>query len=131
MPPRWASPTACGFWLAPRPRATIYGATDVFLLTSRNEGTPVALIEAMAVRRARRQHRRRRRQGCDQFAEVGLLAPFGDADGLAAHVNALAADPVRRSAMGALARTGVVTRYSIDRLVTDVAALYRDLLRER
>src|SRR4029077_19040111 len=24
---------------------TIYGATDVFLLTSRNEGTPVALIE--------------------------------------------------------------------------------------
>src|SRR5687768_16866413 len=31
-----------------RDLATIYAATDVFLLTSRNEGTPVALIEAMA-----------------------------------------------------------------------------------
>ena len=48
-----------------------------------------------------------------------------------AHVNALAADPARRSAMGARARAGVVTRYSIDRLVSDIAALYRDLLRER
>ena len=28
--------------------ARIYAATDVFTLTSRNEGTPVALIEAMA-----------------------------------------------------------------------------------
>src|SRR5579871_1931744 len=31
-----------------RDLTTIYGASDVFLLTSRNEGTPVALIEAMA-----------------------------------------------------------------------------------
>ena len=31
-----------------RDLSTIYAATDVFLLTSRNEGTPVALIEAMA-----------------------------------------------------------------------------------
>ena len=31
-----------------RDLATIYGATDVFLLTSRNEGTPVALIESLA-----------------------------------------------------------------------------------
>src|SRR6185503_9951294 len=28
--------------------ATIYGATDVCVLTSRNEGTPVAVIEALA-----------------------------------------------------------------------------------
>ncbi|MBI3493688.1 MAG: glycosyltransferase [Acidobacteria bacterium] len=31
-----------------RDLTTIYGATDVFAITSKNEGTPVALIEAMA-----------------------------------------------------------------------------------
>ncbi len=31
-----------------RDLTTIYGATDVFVITSKNEGTPVALIEAMA-----------------------------------------------------------------------------------
>ena len=31
-----------------RDLTAIYGATDVFLLTSRNEGTPVALIESLA-----------------------------------------------------------------------------------
>ncbi len=44
-----------------RDLATIYARQRVFLLTSRNEGTPVALIESLAVRRAGRQHRRRRR----------------------------------------------------------------------
>src|SRR5207247_4079188 len=65
---------------------TVYGATDVFLLTSRNEGTPVALIEALAA-------------GCAVVSTdvggvrdvitsetVGLLAPFGDAERLAEHV---------------------------------------------
>ena len=41
---------------------TMYGATDIFLLTSRNEGTPVALIESLAAGVRRRQHRRRRRR---------------------------------------------------------------------
>ena len=51
---RRATPRALGIadrvrWLGwRRDLATVYAATDVFLLTSRNEGTPVALIEAMA-----------------------------------------------------------------------------------
>lgn len=114
-----------------RDLAAIYGATDVFLLTSRNEGTPVALIEAMASGVPGASTDVGGVKDVIDSPEVGLLAPFGDANALAAHVNALVADPARRSAMGTRARAGVITRYSIDRLVADVAALYRDLLRER
>ena len=114
-----------------RDLATIYGATDVFLLTSRNEGTPVALIEAMASGVPGVSTDVGGVKDVIDSPDVGLLAPFGDASALAAHVNALVADPARRSAMGARACAGVITRYSIDRLVTDIAALYRDLLRER
>jgi glycosyltransferase involved in cell wall biosynthesis len=46
-------------------------------------------------------------------------------------VSGLLADPARRAAMGARARAGVVERYSIERLVNEVAALYRDLLGQR
>jgi glycosyltransferase involved in cell wall biosynthesis len=107
---------------------TIYGATDVFLLTSRNEGTPVALIEALAA-------------GCAGVStdvggvadvlesdQVGLLAPDGDAAALAAHVVALLNDRERRRRLGAAGRALVVARYGLDRLVGDVDALYRELL---
>jgi glycosyltransferase involved in cell wall biosynthesis len=110
-----------------RDLAAIYGATDVFLLTSRNEGTPVALIEAMASGVPGVSTDVGGVRDVIDSVEVGLRAPFGDAERLAAHVNGLLADPPRRAAMGARARARVVERYSLDRLVGDVAALYRDL----
>jgi len=111
-----------------RDLATIYGASDVLLLTSRNEGTPVALIESLAsgvpgvstdVGGVR-----------DVLADdtVGLVAPDGDASGLAAHVGTLLDDPARRRRMGAAGRALVVKRYGLDRLVADVETVYRELL---
>jgi glycosyltransferase involved in cell wall biosynthesis len=106
----------------------VYGATDVFLLTSRNEGTPVALIESLAA-------------GCaavstdvggvrDVIAtpDVGLLASPGDPVALARHVAALLGDPSRRRAMGTAGRRFVLERHGLDRLLGDMDALYRDLL---
>ena len=111
-----------------RDLATIYAATDVFLLTSRNEGTPVALIEAMA-------------SGVPGVStdvggvkdviggiETGRTAAFGDVDGLAAAINGLLADPSLRAATGEAARQRVLARYDIARLVADIATLYRELL---
>ena len=111
-----------------RDLTTIYAASDVFLLTSRNEGTPVAIIESLAA-------------GVPVVSTdvggvgdvigsegLGLLAPSGDARALADRVLELLADPARRRSMGARARESVTRRYTLDRLVDDVERLYRDLL---
>ena len=110
-----------------RDLATIYAATDVFLLTSRNEGTPVALIEAMACGVAGVSTDVGGVKDVIPTPEVGLRAPFGDAAALAAHVSSLLSDPARRAAMGAAAKSYVVQRYSLDRLVSDIVKLYVEL----
>ena len=105
---------------------TIYGATDVFLLTSRNEGTPVALIESLAAGVPGVSTDVGGVRDVIESGAVGLLAPFGDARALADHVSALLADPARRRGMGE-ADARVVAAYGLDRLVDDVDALYREL----
>lgn len=113
-----------------RDLATVYGATDVFLLTSRNEGTPVALIESLAA-------------GVPGVSTdvggvrdvlfppdsdpLGEVEPFADAAALARSVTGLLTDRERRRSLGARGRALVLARYGIDRLVDDIEALYREL----
>ncbi len=113
-----------------RDLTTIYGASDVFLLTSRNEGTPVALIEAMATGVPGVSTNVGGVKDVINSPDVGVLAPFGNAAALADGVNRLLADRALRTRMGALARQRVVDRFGIERLVAEVAALYRELLGE-
>jgi glycosyltransferase involved in cell wall biosynthesis len=110
-----------------RDLAVLYAATDVFLLTSRNEGTPVALIESLAAGVPGVSTEVGGVRDVIDSDEVGLLAPFGDAAALAAHAAALLADAPRRRRMGERGRASVVARYHIDRLVDDIEALYRGL----
>jgi glycosyltransferase involved in cell wall biosynthesis len=107
---------------------TVYGATDVFLLTSRNEGTPVALIESLAAGVAGVSTNVGGVPDVIDRPEIGRLAPSGDAPTLAAHVLALLADSPLRRAIGEAGRTSVVSRYSLHRLLDDVDATYRELL---
>jgi glycosyltransferase involved in cell wall biosynthesis len=106
----------------------VYGATDVFLLTSRNEGTPVALIESLAAAVPGVSTDVGGVRDVIDSAGVGVLAPFGDADALADGALALLADPERRRVMGDRGRHTVLARYQLDRLVDDVDALYRELV---
>jgi glycosyltransferase involved in cell wall biosynthesis len=111
-----------------RDLAAIYGATDVFMLTSRNEGTPVALIEAMASGVPGVSTDVGGVKDVIDSADVGARVPDGDAAGLAAQLVRYLADPELRRRTGERARARVLDRYSLDRLVRDITALYRDLL---
>jgi glycosyltransferase involved in cell wall biosynthesis len=111
-----------------RDLTTIYAATDVFVITSKNEGTPVALIEAMAsgvpgvstdVGGVR-----------DVIADesLGRVVPPDDARALAQAVLDLLDDPEARNTMAMAARQSSLARFGFSRLTADIAALYRQVL---
>lgn len=105
----------------------IAAASDAALLTSDNEGTPVALIEAAA---AGRPAVSTDVGGvADIVAEgAGFLAPPDDEVAIAEHISRLAADPALRRQMGSRAREHVRERFSGSRLLVDIDALYSQLL---
>lgn len=106
----------------------LYADLDVVVLTSRNEGSPVALIEAMAAGRAVVSTAVGGVPDVVTHDVTGCLAPMDDAAGVADHVVALLRDPSRAAALGRAARARVVAGYGADRLVRDVDRLYTELL---
>lgn len=111
-----------------RDLATVYAASDLFVLTSRNEGTPVALIESMAsaVPGVATDVGGVRDVIVDD--SMGVVVPPDDAAALAETVSGLLSDSDGRTRMGAAARRAVLARFRFVRLVEDVVAMYRELL---
>lgn len=107
----------------------VMGDLDVVVNCSRNEGTPVALIEAMA-------------GGVPVVAtavggtpdlvgltgERGLLVPAGDPERLAAAIIDVLSTPELARERALRARRHVLAHHSVERLVDDVDRLYRELL---
>ena len=104
-------------------------AADVFVSSSRWEGMPNAVLEAMAA-------------GLPVVAtavggtvelvvhdETGLLVPPGDAGAIADAVTALVSDPTYRASLGKRAHTRVMTHFTWERNVAAFSALYDDLAR--
>jgi glycosyltransferase involved in cell wall biosynthesis len=109
---------------------TVVAAADVGVLTSDNEGTPVSLIELAAggrplVATAVGGVREVVADGCGVLVPAGDHASFGEA------LVRLAAEPEARRARGRAAREHVRTRYTAERLLRDVDALYQRLLVSR
>jgi glycosyltransferase involved in cell wall biosynthesis len=105
----------------------VVSETDIALLTSDNEGTPVALIEAGA---GGRPAVATDVGGVASVVgpETGRLCPPGDVACLAARLGELAADASLRRRLGLAARAHVLARFDAERLVGDIDRLYRELL---
>ncbi len=89
-------------------------SADVFVLPSRWEGLPVALLEAMA---AGLPVVATRVEGVDEVVEnerQGLLVPPQDSNALAEALLQLIGDPQLRKQMGAAARHRIQTHYTLD-----------------
>jgi glycosyltransferase involved in cell wall biosynthesis len=110
---------------------SIYLASDVVALSSANEGTPVSLIEALAAGCAVVTTDVGGASDVVDEGRAGLLVPYGDRRAFADALAELAASPERRRELGEAGRRHVLGRYSVERLLEDVDALYRSLLAVR
>jgi glycosyltransferase involved in cell wall biosynthesis len=108
--------------------ASYYAAFDALILPSANEGTPVSAIEALAGGRPVVATRVGGVPDVVRDGVDGFLVEPGDVDAMAERLSALAADPPLRHRMGEAGRASVHERYSVERLLDDIDALYRRLL---
>jgi glycosyltransferase involved in cell wall biosynthesis len=108
----------------------VYGDLDVVVNASRNEGTPVALIEALAAGRPVVATAVGGTPDVLENGAHGALVPAQDEQALAAAIEAALAAPPSATRVAA-ARAHVLARYGVSRLLSDLAALYRELLRTR
>jgi len=100
---------------------------DVVALTSRNEGTPVSLIEASASARPVVATRVGGVADVVKDGVTGFLAHPGDADEVAGLLRRLLDDPDARRRLGEAGRQEVRHRFSQERLLKDIRELYAEL----
>lgn len=103
-------------------------AADIFVLSSRQEGFPITILEAMA---AGKPIVATDVGGCAEAVvdgETGLIVPPEDPAALAEAIASLLGDPERARAMGAAGRERVQREFTIDRMVEQHLELYTQAL---
>jgi len=106
----------------------VYASFDMFMLTSRREGLPNSLLEAMAMRLPVVTTDVAGAGELVVRGQSGFVCPQGDARGLGAALTALAKDERLRERMGAAARHRVERHFSFESRLERIEALYEGIL---
>jgi glycosyltransferase involved in cell wall biosynthesis len=111
--------------------ANYLASADVFVMPSRWEGLPIALLEAMS---AGLPVIATNVEGVDEVivdGEQGLLVPVGNVDALVRAILQLLRDPAMRARMGLSSKQRIAERYSIDQMSERYLALMVKLMEAR
>ena len=98
------------------------------MISSRNEGTPVSIIEGFASGRPAVATRVGGIPDLVQEGKNGLLVPPGDPVALAQGIIRIIEDPEMARLFGGRGREEIRARYGVQRLASDLGRLYCDLL---
>ena len=114
-----------------RDMAGVYGDLDVVVNCSLNEGTPVALIEALAAARPVVATGVGGTPDLLGDGERGTLVPSGEPGALADAIVAALKSPAEARERAERGQVYVRARHGAERLIGDVDALYRELMLAR
>jgi glycosyltransferase involved in cell wall biosynthesis len=119
----------CTSWLTDI--SEVMSGLDMIVLTSHNEGTPVSLIEAQAAGRPVVSTDVGGVKDAVVDGQTGFLTPPGDPATMADALLKLVVDPTLRQTFGAAGQTFAQEHFSLQRLVRDTDAYYRELLHNK
>ncbi|TPE49129.1 glycosyltransferase [Amaricoccus solimangrovi] len=105
----------------------VFRRADIFLSTSRWEGMPLAVLEAMSEGLAVVATDVVGNNDVIAHDRTGLLYPEGDARAGAEAILALAS-PERRALLGRMARQEVADRFSVARMCQETRMIYQEIL---
>ena len=109
----------------------VYFASDVVVLTSDNEGTPVSLIEAQAAAVPVVGTDVGGVRSAVVSGDTGLVVSPDDESGLVDAIARILADGSFASALAGAGRQHVLRSFGVERLVEELDRLYRELLGRR
>ena len=114
-------------WIDAQARGAELARASVFCLPSHAEGLPMALLEAMAARKAVVASSVGGVPEALRDGDNGMLVPPRDAGALAAALATVLGDAALRARLGSRARATIEQHYSTEVMCGKLSAIYREL----